>query len=84
MATGTPVLSSVSTSLPEVLGDCGYYFDPYDPESLHAAYLRLCDDRSSGAVAGMIERARHRAGGFGYDATYEVIVDGLFPGLPAR
>lgn len=78
MATGTPVLSSVSTSMPEVVGDCGYYFDPYSAASLHAAFLQLWADRQSGAVNDVIAQARERAGGFSYDATYRVILEGLF------
>ena len=78
MAIGTPVLSSVSSSLPEVVGDCGYYFDPYSVESLHGAYRALWSDRASGAVAGVVARARARAGEFSYDRTYEVILEGLF------
>jgi glycosyltransferase involved in cell wall biosynthesis len=78
MAIGTPVLSSVSTSMPEVVGDCGYYFDPYSVASLHAAYNALWSDRASGTVAAVIARARQRAEGFSYDRTYEVIVEGLF------
>lgn len=78
MATGTPVLSSVSSSMPEVVGDCGYYFDPYSVASLHAAYLTLQADRASGEVAQMIARARRRAAGFSYDDTYKVILEGLF------
>ena len=78
MATGTPVLSSVSSSMPEVVGDCGYYFDPYSVASLHTAYRALCADRASGAVAAVIDRARDRAQSFSYDKTYEIIVEGLF------
>jgi glycosyltransferase involved in cell wall biosynthesis len=81
MAIGTPVLSSVSSSMPEVVGDCAYYFDPYSPESLHAAFLRLQSDRASGVVEQVIARTRQRAQGFNYDATYNVIIDGLFPAL---
>lgn len=79
MAIGTPVLCSVSTSIPEVVGRCGYYFDPYSVDSLHAAFLRLWADRDSGAVAHVVASARERAGTFGYDATYRGIVEGLFP-----
>ena len=79
MATGTPVLSSMSSSMPEVVGDCGYYFDPGSVTSLHAAFLQFWSDRRSGAVQTMIARARQRAAGFSYDATYRVIMDGLFP-----
>jgi glycosyltransferase involved in cell wall biosynthesis len=78
MATGTPVLSSISSSMPEVVGDCGYYFDPYSVASLHAAYLALWSDRASGAVGDIIARARQRADGFSYDLTYKIIVEGLF------
>jgi glycosyltransferase involved in cell wall biosynthesis len=80
MATGTPVVSSMSSSMPEVVGDCGYYFDPCSVASLHAAFLQLWSDRKSGAVQGLVARARQRANGFSYDATYQVIVKGLFPG----
>jgi glycosyltransferase involved in cell wall biosynthesis len=78
MATGTPVLSSVSSSMPEVVGDCGYYFDPYSVSSLHAAFLQLWSDRKSGAVDQLIYRARQRASGFSYDTTYRIILEGLF------
>jgi glycosyltransferase involved in cell wall biosynthesis len=78
MATGTPVLSSVSSSMPEVVGDCGYYFDPYSVASLHAAYRALRSDRESGAVESVVARARARAEGFSYDRTYEIILEGLF------
>ena len=78
MATGTPVLSSVSSSMPEVVGDCGYYFDPYSVTSLHTAYRALCADRAFGTVAAVIDRARDRAQSFSYDNTYEIIVEGLF------
>jgi glycosyltransferase involved in cell wall biosynthesis len=78
MATGTPVLSSVSSSMPEVVDYCGYYFDPYSTNSLHAAYQALRSDRASGAVETVVARAQMRAGSFSYDRTYEVIIEGLF------
>jgi glycosyltransferase involved in cell wall biosynthesis len=80
MAVGTPVLSSVSTSMPEVVGGCGYYFDPESVSSLHAAFRRLWADRASGALQALTERAKQRANGFSYDHTYRVIIEGLFPG----
>ena len=79
MATGTPVLSSVSSSMPEVVGDCGYYFDPCSVPSLHAAFVQLWSDRQSGGIGQRVARARQRASGFSYDATYQVIIEGLFP-----
>ncbi len=80
MATGTPVLSSVSSSMPEVVGDCGYYFDPHSVASLDAAFRALWSDRASGAVEGVVARARARAAGFSYDRTYAIIIEGLFGG----
>lgn len=34
MACGTPVIGSKTTSLPEVVGDAGLFFDPDDPDEL--------------------------------------------------
>ncbi|RFC63639.1 glycosyltransferase family 1 protein [Fulvimarina endophytica] len=79
MSIGTPVLSSVSTSMPEVVGDCGYYFDPFDVASLDRAYEALKADRLSGAVEAVVDKARERAQTFSYDKTYAVILGGLFP-----
>src|SRR6185437_3451736 len=78
MAIGTPVLSSVSSSMPEVVGNCGYYFDPYSVTSLHSAYRDFWADRACGAVEQVIARAQCRAAEFSYDKTYQIILDGLF------
>ncbi len=85
MATGTPVLSSASTSMPEVVGDGGYYFDPYSVGSLNQAFRQLWADRASGALAETIARAHRRAAGFSYDTTYQIIRAGLLgqAGTPA-
>lgn len=37
MSLGCPVVCSNMTSIPEVVGDSGEYFDPSDPESIRAA-----------------------------------------------
>jgi glycosyltransferase involved in cell wall biosynthesis len=44
MACGTPVVTSTSSSLPEVVGDAGLTVDPTDAEALAAALLRLLVD----------------------------------------
>ena len=77
MATSAPVLSSASTSMPEVVGDSGYYFDPYSVNSLNRAFRRLWADRASGALRDTVARARRRAAGFSYDTTYQIIRTGL-------
>jgi glycosyltransferase involved in cell wall biosynthesis len=61
MASGTPVITSNVSSLPEVVGDAAILIDPLEPESIADALRRvlsdsaLCDDlRRRG-----LERARH-------------------------
>ena len=44
MACGTPVLSSNQGSLPEVVGQGGIYFSPYDIESIAAAIIEIAND----------------------------------------
>jgi len=41
----TPVVGSKTTSLPEILGDCAVYFDPYEPSNMaEVIYNVLLDD----------------------------------------
>lgn len=65
MASGTPVLSSNRTSLPEVGGDAVGYFDPDDQESFVAGLRALRDD---GWLAELRERGLKRAGLFRWEA----------------
>jgi glycosyltransferase involved in cell wall biosynthesis len=44
MACGTPILSSDQGSLPEVVGDAGVFFDPYDVKSISRAILKMSID----------------------------------------
>ena len=61
MACGTPVASSSSASLPEVLGPAAAYFSPENADSLVEAICRILDDAALRArlVHLGIERARH-------------------------
>lgn len=43
-ACGCPVISSNAASLPEVLGDSAYYFDPKDVNSIRNAILEVMDN----------------------------------------
>lgn len=45
---GTPVLSSTTSSLPEVVGDAGLLVDPYDVRAIAGA-IRALDDPATGA-----------------------------------
>ncbi|HVG31487.1 MAG TPA: glycosyltransferase family 1 protein [Pyrinomonadaceae bacterium] len=44
MACGAPVVAGNRTSLPEVLGDAGLLFDPFDTSALTAMLARVIDD----------------------------------------
>jgi glycosyltransferase involved in cell wall biosynthesis len=45
MASGTPVVTTRSSAMPEVAGDAGNYIDADDAEGLRDALIRLIDDR---------------------------------------
>lgn len=44
MACGTPVLTSTTTSLPEVAGDAALLVDPHDPQAIASGLARLLAD----------------------------------------
>jgi glycosyltransferase involved in cell wall biosynthesis len=52
MSLGCPVICSNATSVPEVVGDAGEYFDPADPEAIRDAVERVLqsNDRRSELV----------------------------------
>jgi glycosyltransferase involved in cell wall biosynthesis len=52
MQLGTPVITSTTSSLPEVAGDAGLLVDPYDVDALVAALRRLDGDEALGAAMG--------------------------------
>ena len=45
MACGTPVITSTSSSLPEIAGDAALLVDPLDTNAIAAAIMRLSDDQ---------------------------------------
>lgn len=64
MASGTPVLSSDQTSLPEVGGDAVAYFDPNRKDSFVAGLDALADDTYCAALR---EKGLQRARRFNWD-----------------
>jgi glycosyltransferase involved in cell wall biosynthesis len=61
MASGTPVITSNVSSLPEVVGDAALLIDPYDPAAIADALQRVLSDpalRQQLRVRGLA-RARH-------------------------
>jgi glycosyltransferase involved in cell wall biosynthesis len=45
MACGAPVITSATTSLPEVAGDAAVLIDPHSPEQLAEALVHVLTDR---------------------------------------
>jgi len=72
MACGTPVAVSRETSLPEVVGDGGLYFDARDDASIADALSRILDDPSLRAE--MIARGTARAAQFPWEHTVAGLV----------
>ena len=60
MACGCPVITSETTSLPEVIGDCGIKIDPKNDEQMLLAYERMYYDNIFRALCAEngIERAK--------------------------
>lgn len=59
MASGTPVITTTATSLPEVAGDAALLFDPDDCGALVAGLARVLDDE--GMRQNLVGRGRERA-----------------------
>jgi glycosyltransferase involved in cell wall biosynthesis len=60
LACGTPLLASERGSLPEVVGDAGLYFDPFDSDSIARAIVTMASDEALRARLARkgLERAR--------------------------
>jgi len=67
MACGTPVISSTSSSLPEVLGDAAVLVDPDDVEGLGDALARVLGDAV--LASGLRERGLARAARYSWAET---------------
>jgi glycosyltransferase involved in cell wall biosynthesis len=62
MAHDCPVVASNTSSMPEIIGDAGEFFDPYDLESMGDAIERVVFD--DGRRVQLIENGRKRIGLF--------------------
>lgn len=67
MASGTPVVTSNCSSLPEVCGDAAVLVDPYDAESIAEGIRRVLSDPDF--RAGLIERGLGRVRDFSWEAS---------------
>lgn len=75
MACGTPVASSISTSLGEIVGDAALTFDPTDTDALTDALLRLLSDAPLRAA--LRTRGLRHVQGFGMEA-FSRAVQGVY------
>jgi glycosyltransferase involved in cell wall biosynthesis len=65
MACGTPVVCSNAASLPEVVGDAGLLFDPYDVESMASTIVQVLSNPDM--AAGLRRRGLKRAAQFTWE-----------------
>ncbi|RMG52492.1 MAG: glycosyltransferase family 1 protein [Acidobacteria bacterium] len=70
MACGTPVITSNSSSLPEVVGEAGLMVDPYDEEAWARTILRVIEDRQLRNE--LAERSVQQAARFSWHRTAEL------------
>lgn len=46
LSVGAPIASSNASAMPEIAGDAALYFDPYSPEDISRAMIRMAQDQS--------------------------------------
>lgn len=68
MACGTPVIGSNISSIPEIIGDEQYLFDPFDTEDLQAKLDHVLEEENREAA---VRHALARCGEFTWDRTTE-------------
>ena len=75
MACGTPVITSNTTSLPEVVGDAALTVDPTDTNAIASAIANLLDDP---ALNQQLQRAGpERARRFTWSNTAQLLLNAL-------
>lgn len=67
MASATPIATSSTAAMPEVVGDAGLYFDPTDVDGIAVAINRLI--RHPDLRGALARKAADRAKGFSWEAT---------------
>jgi glycosyltransferase involved in cell wall biosynthesis len=86
MASGTPVVTSRLSSLPEVVGDAAVLVDPYSVEDIAAGLERILGDEALRQT--LVARGKARAADFSWERSVQAIHDGYMRVLgvtvPAR
>ncbi len=72
MSLGKPVLAARSSSLPEVIGDAGLYFDPLSPTEFASALAEIADPRK---LAELAPKAIKQNAAFGPERMAQPVVE---------
>lgn len=72
MACGCPVVVSNTSSLPEVCGDAGYYFDPHNTQGIADAIATVLD--SASLRRELSAKGLERAKQFSYEKTADQLI----------
>ena len=75
MKCGTPVISSNSSSLPEVIGDAGILLNPYDSNGLCSAMIKMFEDshfRQNYSIKGL-----DRSKKYNWDITVDIMLNAI-------
>lgn len=73
MACGTPVITSNTTSLPEVVGDAGICVNPKSTREIYQAMKRILDD--DGLRKKLQKKGLERARGYTWEKSAEMLMD---------
>ncbi len=73
MACGTPVAVSETSSLPEVVGNAGMYFDPFDVESIKTTLQKMLTDQDLREC--LAERGFEQVKRFSWTGSAQRIID---------
>lgn len=68
-----PVAAANSSAIPEVAGDAAILFDPYDPQAIASAMLRIAQEPALRQE--LIEKGKLRRQNFGWDKTAQQLID---------
>ena len=75
MACGAPVITSNTSSMPEVAGDCAVYCNPYEVDSIYEAIRTIIDNEQLREK--IVQGGRQRAKTFTWERTGTIMQDAL-------
>lgn len=73
LACGTPVAVSNTSSLPEVVGGVGYYFNPYDIQDIKSSLIKLLNDIDNDCVD--YSNITNQGNKYSWNSTAEIVTN---------